>query len=56
MNKKLLLYVVVCGIVICASPFLGRSLSTETGQFVLWQLRFPRTILGILVGFRKINN
>jgi len=50
MKARLALTVVVCLCLIGLSPFLGAPLQEETGSFVLWQLRVPRTLLGVLVG------
>jgi iron complex transport system permease protein len=50
MRGRLLIVIALSVAAIAISPFLGASLDPETGSFVLWQLRIPRTILGVLVG------
>ena len=36
--------------VICLAPWLGTPLHAEHGDFVLYQLRIPRVLLGVIVG------
>ncbi|NLE87424.1 MAG: iron ABC transporter permease [Myxococcales bacterium] len=48
--KDLLLVLVVVLLVATASVFLGAPLVGAEGQFVLWQLRIPRALAGLLVG------
>lgn len=33
-----------------AAPLIGPSLDADTGAFILWQLRVPRVLVGVLVG------
>jgi iron complex transport system permease protein len=35
---------------VAAAPFAGAPLDAETGGFILWQLRVPRTLAGAMVG------
>jgi iron complex transport system permease protein len=35
---------------LCAAPFWGGGLDGPRGEFVLWQLRLPRALVGALVG------
>jgi iron complex transport system permease protein len=42
--------VLVALAVIAVAPFLGQTLPGETGSFILWQLRVPRLLMGLLVG------
>ena len=50
MNVRLVMYSLLCVLIVVVSPFLGPALTEETGSFILWQLRVPRTLLGVLVG------
>lgn len=48
MKKFLLILLALAALTAC--PFLGERPPGEAGSFVLWQLRFPRTIMAALVG------
>jgi ABC-type Fe3+-siderophore transport system permease subunit len=37
-------------VALVVAPFVGAMPGGETGQFVLWQLRIPRLLAGVLVG------
>lgn len=50
MNSRAVLLLVVCVVVIVGSPFVGALLDGETGPFIFWQLRVPRTLMGLLAG------
>ncbi len=39
-----------CVALLCVAPLIGPSLDAETGPFILWQLRVPRVLVGVLVG------
>lgn len=48
--KNLLLVFAAMLLVTAASVFLGAPLTGSEGEFVLWQLRIPRAVAGLLVG------
>ena len=50
MNLRLIAIPIVCLMVICLAPWLGTPLHAEHGDFVLYQLRIPRVLLGVIVG------
>ena len=43
-------WVLVCLMVLAAAPFIGPAVRAESVEFVFWQLRFPRVVVGCLVG------
>lgn len=44
------LTLLACVAVLAASPFVGESLGGDVGAFVLWQLRLPRMLMGLVAG------
>jgi iron complex transport system permease protein len=50
MSRRGLLLLVASAAALLLAPFVGPSLDGAAGEFVLWQLRIPRTVAGILVG------
>jgi ABC-type Fe3+-siderophore transport system permease subunit len=38
------------GVAACVSPFLGPRIDFETEKFIFYELRLPRTLLGLGVG------
>jgi iron complex transport system permease protein len=50
MTKRIAVLVAISILVIGGSAFLGPSLSGARGDFIFWQLRLPRVLLGCLVG------
>lgn len=52
MSPRLRLSVLIsaCALSIVAAPFVGEWLDAKTGPFVFWQLRVPRTLMGLIVG------
>jgi ABC-type Fe3+-siderophore transport system permease subunit len=50
MNRRAIAMVLVSVLVVCAVAFIGPSLEGERGQFIFWQLRVPRVLVGCLVG------
>lgn len=47
---KRALTILACIAVIAASPFVGEPLSGDTGEFIFWQLRLPRMLMGLIAG------
>jgi iron complex transport system permease protein len=47
---RVVVMVVVCALVIFGSPFVGEALAGAQGDFILWQLRVPRMLMGALAG------
>ncbi|MDP6933120.1 MAG: iron chelate uptake ABC transporter family permease subunit, partial [Myxococcota bacterium] len=50
MSLRAVLAVAVCLSGVCIAPFVGPELVGEQGDFILWQLRIPRVVMGMLVG------
>lgn len=50
MNARVVVIVLASLVVLVAAPWLGRIPSGHVGEFVLWQLRVPRVLTGMLVG------
>ncbi len=50
MNLRRTLTVAACLLVIAASPFVGEPLVGENGEFIFWQLRLPRMLMGLVCG------
>ena len=50
MSGRLLSLVVLCLAALCVSPWIGPSMPAESADFILWQLRVPRVLVGALVG------
>lgn len=50
MKLRAALLVLVSVLLIGAAPLLGPALEGQTGAFILWQLRVPRVLAGVLVG------
>lgn len=46
----LVLHAVACTMLLLVVPFIGPSLNVASGDFILWQLRVPRLLVGVLVG------
>jgi iron complex transport system permease protein len=50
MTLRIVLLVAGSLALIALAPFLGPELSGATGDFILWQLRVPRVLAGVVVG------
>lgn len=50
MNSRSFVLVATCAVVIVGSPFVGALLDGDTGPFIFWQLRVPRTLMGVVAG------
>jgi iron complex transport system permease protein len=50
LKSRGVLVAVCCALLLLASVLLGPPLSGAQGQFILWQLRVPRVLVGMLVG------
>ncbi|MCA9640820.1 MAG: iron ABC transporter permease [Polyangiaceae bacterium] len=49
-GSALLLHALVCLALLGVVPFIGPSLNVPSGDFILWQLRVPRLLVGAIVG------
>jgi len=49
-RNRQILAVVICLGILLAAPWVGTSMAGENGEFIFWQLRVPRTLMGALVG------
>jgi len=47
---RIVALVVVCLLVIAGAAFVGATLSGPRGDFIFWQLRVPRVLVGVMVG------
>ena len=52
LHHKHLMVLVVCILLICLAPYVGASPPSDPAvrEFVFWQLRIPRVVVGCLVG------
>jgi ABC-type Fe3+-siderophore transport system permease subunit len=50
MNRRAPAVALVSVVVLVAAPFVGALPAGDAGAFVLWQLRIPRLLTGVLVG------
>jgi iron complex transport system permease protein len=50
MRRRVLLALAACVCLLLAAIFVGSKLSGAEGEFILWQLRVPRVLVGMLVG------
>ena len=50
MNLRLLTLTLMCIALICVAPWIGVAMPAESADFILWQLRVPRVLVGVLVG------
>ena len=50
MKLRALLMVIACLALLLAAVFVGPTLSGAQGDFIIWQLRVPRVLVGVLVG------
>lgn len=50
MSGRLLSLMALCVAALCVSPWIGPSMPAESAEFILWQLRVPRVLVGALVG------
>ena len=50
MKVRLLTLSLMCIAVICVAPWIGVAMPAESADFILWQLRVPRVLVGVLVG------
>ncbi len=50
MKARAIVVIVACFVLFAAAVFLGASLGGPEGDFILWQLRLPRALVGALVG------
>jgi iron complex transport system permease protein len=50
MRARWALAILLSSAVLIAAPLLGSSLGGPRGDFLLWQLRVPRVLMGVLVG------
>ena len=50
MKLRTLLVAIACVLLLLASVLLGPDLEGAQGQFIVWQLRVPRVLVGMLVG------
>jgi len=47
---RVVLIVIACLALLVAAVFVGPDLSGTQGEFIVWQLRLPRVLVGVLVG------
>ncbi|WP_338870646.1 iron ABC transporter permease [Myxococcus stipitatus] len=50
MKTRLMVTLLVCVAVIAVAPFIGPPMPPDARDFILWQLRIPRTLMALLVG------
>jgi iron complex transport system permease protein len=50
MKGRIVALVALCLVVIAGAAFVGASLSGPRGDFIFWQLRVPRVLVGVMVG------
>ncbi|MFY1828128.1 FecCD family ABC transporter permease [Myxococcus fulvus] len=50
MKARLVVMLLLCGLVVVAAPFIGPPMPPDARDFILWQLRIPRTLMALLVG------
>jgi iron complex transport system permease protein len=50
MRARVAALVALSALALALSPFIGPGLQADSGAWVLWQLRLPRALLGLLVG------
>lgn len=50
MRARLLLVLALCVLASAVVPFIGPSMTPEAADFILWQLRVPRTLMALVVG------
>lgn len=50
MKLRALLIIAICGLLLLAAVLVGPRLDGAQGQFIVWQLRVPRVLVGMLVG------
>ena len=50
MTARLFMAVTTSLLILGLAPFIGPALSGEQGEFILWQLRVPRTVMATMVG------
>ena len=49
-RRRALTGVALCLVVLLGAPFVGDTVRPEAAEFVLWELRVPRVMVGALVG------
>ena len=50
MKLRALLALAACALLLLSAIFVGPELRGAEGEFILWQLRLPRVLIGMLVG------
>ncbi|NVJ26743.1 iron ABC transporter permease [Myxococcus sp. AM011] len=50
MRTRLVVMLAVCALVIAVAPFIGPPMPPDARDFILWQLRIPRTLMALVVG------
>ncbi|MFY2562446.1 FecCD family ABC transporter permease [Corallococcus terminator] len=50
MKTRLVVMLVVCALVVAVAPFVGPPMPPHAQDFILWQLRIPRTLMALVVG------
>ncbi|MCE9672251.1 iron ABC transporter permease [Myxococcus stipitatus] len=50
MRTRLVVTMVLCVAVLVLAPFVGPAMPEGSRDFILWQLRVPRTLMALLVG------
>ncbi len=50
MRGRVLALLLGCGLLLTAAVLVGARLNGAQGSFILWQLRVPRVLVGVLVG------
>lgn len=50
MRTRLGVMLAVCALVVAVAPFIGPPMPPDARDFILWQLRIPRTLMALVVG------
>jgi iron complex transport system permease protein len=50
LKSRALLVLVACALLLCAAVLVGPKLVGAQGEFIVWHLRVPRVLVGMLVG------
>ncbi|NTX06205.1 iron ABC transporter permease [Myxococcus sp. CA051A] len=50
MRTRLVVMLAVCALVVAVAPFVGPPMPPDARDFILWQLRIPRTLMALVVG------
>lgn len=50
MRTRLVVMLAVCALVVAVAPFIGPPMPPDARDFILWQLRIPRTLMALVVG------